>query len=364
MVRAALALMLSVLAAACSEPAGGTATATATRPPVVVQTITVAAEPMAQTLESVGALTSPNSTEITAEVAGKIVAIDIPEGREVEAGHLLVKIDDAQARAALAVNRARARNAREILARLQALRGAEITSEQELDNARAALEASAGELDTAATLLEKTEIRAPFRGVLGLRTVSLGTYLEPADPIVHLTQTQPLNLVFGLPERHVNEVAVGQAVRALVATCQVFEARVTAIDPRIDSLSRIVQIKAEVPNEDGTLLPGMSVVVQLTIGELDDVLTIPQEAVIREGTQRFVYVVGADDTVETRDVRLGEMHTDRVQVVQGLRAGEVVVATGHQKLRPGATIDAQPYTVVTNPNLALGADGVVFGCDL
>lgn len=334
------------------------------RPPVPVETVEVASEAMPLTLESVGQLSSPNSTEITAEIDGKIVSLDIPEGTEIEKGHLLVKIDDAQARAALSVNRARARNAGEILQRLQDLRGSQITSEQELDNARATREASDGELETAETLLQKTEIRAPFRGVLGLRQVSLGTYLEPGDPIVHLTQIHPLHLVFGLPERHVGEIAVGQEVTALVATCKVFAARVTAIDPRIDAASRVVYIKAAVPNHDAALLPGMSVVVQLKTGEIPDALTVPQEAIIRQGTRRLLYVVGKDETVESREVVLGTLHADRVQVISGVVAGDVVVATGHQKLRPGAKVVAKAYTPVENPNLTLGADGVAFGCEL
>ena len=362
MSRVALFSALCCLFSACSDQAGGTATSN--RPPAAVQTVEVISETMALTLDSVGQLSSPNSTEITAEISGKIVSLDVPEGAEIEQGHLLVKIDDAQARAAVSVNRARSRNAREIQARLQALRGSEITSEQEIDNARAAREASDGELETAETRLEKTEIRAPFRGVLGLREVSLGTFLEPGDPIVRLTQIQPLHLVFGLPERHIGEIAVGQEVKALVATCKQFTARVTAIDPRIDAASRIVYIKAAVPNEDAALLPGMSAVVRLKTGEVENALTVPHEAIIRQGTRRLLYVLLEDGSVESREVTLGILHSDRVQILSGVNAGEVVVATGHQKLRPGAKVVASAYTAVKNPNLALGRDGIAFGCEL
>ncbi len=362
MPRVALLVACCCIVTACSDHAGGTATTG--RPPATVQTVAVATETMAVTLDSVGELSSPNSIEITAEISGKIASLDVPEGTEIEEGHLLVKIDDAQARAAVSVNRARARNAREILARLQALRGSEITSEQEIDNARAAREANDGELETAETRLEKTEIRAPFRGVLGLRQVSLGTFLEPGDPIVRLTQVQPLHLVFGLPERHVGEIAVGQEVTVVVATCKTFTARVSAIDPRIDATSRIVYIKAAVPNEDASLLPGMSAVVRLQTGEVANALTVPQEAIIRQGTRRLLYVLLEDGSVESRDVVLGVLHSDRVQILNGVVAGEIVVATGHQKLRPGAKVVAQAYTPVENPNLALGSDGAVFGCEL
>jgi membrane fusion protein (multidrug efflux system) len=357
---AAVALLIA-LGPGCSKPADGTATSAA--PAITVETVTVAPRALDRTLESVGELRSPQSAKITAEVAGKIAALDIPEGREVEAGHLLVKIDDAQARAEVAVGRARARNTREILARMEALRGAAITSDQEVDNARAAREASAGELETAETRLEKMEIRAPFRGILGLREVSLGAFVEPGDPIVQLTQTRPLELVFGLPERYAADVAVGQTVAGLVATCKRFEARVTAIDPGIDPQTRTVRIKAEVANDDGTLLPGMSAVTQLTVGRVEEALTIPQAAVIRRGTQRLVYVV-ADETVEEREVSLGVLHQDWVQTTAGLAEGDLVVVTGHQKLAPGTRVAAHAYAPIENPNLALGKDGVAFGCTL
>jgi membrane fusion protein (multidrug efflux system) len=353
---------LLCLEAGCSRPADGTATSQ--RPSAAVETIMVAPRAIARTHESVGELRSPQSTTITAEIAGKIVALDVPEGREVEAGHLLVRIDDAQARAAVAVNRARSRNAREILERLEALRGEEITSQQERDTALAEREATAGELETAETLLAKTEIRAPFRGALGLRTASLGDYVEPGEPIVQLTQTRPLDLVFGLPERYVSQVALEQRIAGLVPTCETFAARVTAIDPRIDPESRVVRIKAEVANADGALLPGMSAVVQLTIGEEPQALTVPQAALLRRGTERMVYVVRADDTVEERPVAVGTLHADWAEVRAGLTAGEVVVVTGHQKLAPGTRVAARPYAPIENPNLALGEDGVAFGCTL
>jgi membrane fusion protein, multidrug efflux system len=355
-------LVLGCLLPACADRASDSAPAAP--PPVAVATFTVAPTTIEHTLASVGALQSPNSTEIRAEIAGKVVLIDIPEGQEVEAGYLLVKIDDAQARAAASVSRARFRNAEETLQRLRALRGSDIASQQALDDALAEQQASQGQLATAETALAKTEIRAPFRGVLGLRKVSLGAYLSPGSSVVRLTQVKPLHLVFGLPERHVAEVAVDQRVRGLVPTCETFEARVVAIDPEIAADSRVVQIKALVPNEDGSLLPGMSAAVQLTVGRIPDALMVPQEAVVHEGTKRLVYTVAADDTVAAKEVVLGELQTERVQVTGGLQAGDVVVATGQQRLRPGAKVVAQPYTAVDNPNLALGADGVAFGCPL
>jgi membrane fusion protein (multidrug efflux system) len=273
----------------------------------------------------------------------------------VAAGHLLARVDDAEARAALSVARARLTNSEARLRRLRSLRASRVSSEQALDDAVAEFDAARGEVDEAETRLRKTEIRAPFAGILGLRLVNQGQYLDPGDPIVEITQVDPLEIEFGLPQRHSGELELGQVVLGTVGQCgQRFEARVDAIDPRVDPATRAVRLQAAVPNPDGKLLPGMAVRLRLIVGAIPDAVVIPQEAIIRQGTKHRVFVVDAEGRARERDVTLGTFFVDGVHVRAGVVVGDTVVVAGHQKLQAGTPTDARPYQPTENPNLELG----------
>jgi membrane fusion protein (multidrug efflux system) len=348
-------------AAACQSDAEKSAGAE--RPPIPVQTVTVTPTPIPRTLSAVGSLESPQSTQLAAERAGKLVFLDVPEGREIKGGHVLARIDYEQVQAAVQIAQARYKNAQETLARLKTL-PAKATSQQALDDAQAALEAAAGQLEDAKVALRKTTIAAPFTGVLSLRQVSLGAYLDAGDPIVRLTQIRPLHLIFSLPQRFVSHVQLGQTVRGAASNCEEkFTAQVSAIDPFLDPATRSVRIQALVPNESGRLLPGMATAVRLELEKIPDALLIPQEAVIRQGTKRLVYTVQPDGSALSKEVIVGLVYVAQVQVEEGLQAGEVVVAAGHQKLRPGARVDPKPYEPRDNANLDLGLNDATVPCE-
>ena len=325
------------------------------RPPVVVQVVTAMASELPRTLAAVGSLQSPETTVVASEIAGTTVAIDIPEGRHVMAGYLLARVDDAEARAALSVAHARLTNARARLERLRLLRASSVSSEQALDDAVAEFDGAQGEVDEAETRLRKTEIRAPFAGILGLRQVNQGQYLDPGAPIVEITQVDPLELEFGLPQRHASELELDQVVLGTVGQCgQRFEARVDAIEPRVDPTTRAVRLQATVPNPDGKLLPGMAVRVRLVVGAIPNAVVVPQEAIIRQGTKHRVYVVDEEGRARERDVTLGSFFVDGVHVRAGVDVGDTVIVAGHQKLRAGAPTSRKPYQPTQNPNLELG----------
>lgn len=332
-------------------------------PAVVVQVVTATASELPRTLAAVGSLQSPETTTVASEISGTTVEIDIPEGRYVKAGHLLARLDDAEARASLSIARARLRNAEARLARLRSLRQSKVSSEQALDDAVAEFDAAQGAVDETKTRLLKTKIRAPFDGILGLRQVNQGQYLDSGTPVAEITQVDPLELEFALPQRHAGDVDVGQVVLGTVGQCgQRFEARVDAIDPRVDPRTRAVRLQAVVPNGDGRLLPGMAVRVRLVVGTIPGAIVIPQEAIIRQGTKHLAYVLDDQDRARQREVTLGTFFVDGVHVPTGVEPEERVVVAGHQKLRPGAPTRPQPYEPTENPNLALGWFGPQADC--
>ena len=355
--------LLSCLAlvSACETTSG--APTPAARPPTPVQTITVEPTEIPSSLSAVGSLESPQTTELSTEIGGKIVSLNIPEGKQVKQGHVLARIDYEQAQAAVMIAQARSTNAKKTLERLKKL-SLRARSQQALDDARAELDSASGQLADAQSVLRKTTIAAPFSGVLGLKLVSLGAYLDPGTPIVRLTQVNPLHLIFTLPQRYVLQLKTGQTVRSAVGDCaQTFRAVISVIDPYIDPATRSVQIQAVVPNTEGTLLPGMAAAVRVEIKNIPNALLVPEEAIIRQGTKRLVYTVGPEQTVTPTEIRLGQFFMNRVQIEHGLSPGDSIVVAGHQKLGPGAKVAPQSYEPVANPNLALGADNKTMECE-
>lgn len=361
MMRLLTTLCLLALLSACETTSG--APTPVERPPTPVQTIVLEPAEIPSTLSAVGSLVSPQTTELSTEIGGKIVSLNIPEGKRIKKGHVLARIDYEQAQAAVVIAQARATNAQKTLERLKKL-SSRARSQQALDDARAELDSAAGQVADATSVLRKTTLAAPFSGVLGLKLVSLGAYLDPGTPIVRLTQINPLHLIFTLPQRYVLQLKTGQTVRSAVGDCaQTFSAVISVIDPYIDPATRSVQIQAVVPNTEGTLLPGMAAAVRVEIENIPNALLVPEEAIIRQGTKRLVYTVGPEQTVTPTEIRLGQFFMNRVQIEHGVSAGDSIVVAGHQKLGPGAKVAPQPYEPIANPNLALGVNSKTMECE-
>jgi membrane fusion protein (multidrug efflux system) len=358
--RAAAWLALLALAA-CDREGPGMSSG---RPALPVQVVTASAQAIPRTIDAVGSLESPDPTQVAAEVSGTVVSIDIAEGRRVAAGHVLVRIDDAELRARTAEARALYRQAQERLRRTRSLREQGVASDEALDDALATHDAAEAALDEADTRLRKSSIRAPFEGVLGLRQVSLGQFLDEGDPVVRLTQIDPLDLVFTVPQRHAGAVARGQRAFGVVSRCGGrLEAEVTAIEPRLDPVTRMLRVKARVPNPEGALAPGMAVSLRLVVEEIPDAVVLPQETIVRQGTKHVVYVVDGENLAHLREVTLGQFFRDGVHVTRGVAPGDVAIAAGYQKLGPGAPVQPQPWKDTQNPLLDLGWFGPVDDCE-
>jgi membrane fusion protein (multidrug efflux system) len=325
---------------------------------VVVQAQVIAPVDLPRTLAAVGSLESPEMTTVASEIAGTVLVLDVPEGQRVASGTVLAQLDDREARAALAIARARRRSARDRLARLENLRSQSVSSEQAYEDALVAFETAVGQFDEAQTRLEKTTIRAPYSGVLGLSRVHVGQYLAEGEGVVEITQVDPLDLHFSMPQRFVGELALGQTTWGVVGRCGArFEGRVEAIDPRIDPSTRMVRLQAAVPNTRGELYPGMAVRIRLVVGEYANALVVLQEAVVRQGTKHIVFTLDAEDRAVQHEVQLGEFFVDGVHVKSGLEPGARVVVAGQQKLRPGTATRPLDPQATSNPNTQLGRFG-------
>jgi membrane fusion protein (multidrug efflux system) len=329
----------------------------APRPPAVIAAAEVQSERWQPYLKAVGSVTATQGVDVTTEIAGQVAEILVESGQQVEAGQVLLKLDDSVDQADLEGLKAQRKLAQLQLERMQKLLKSKSASRSEYDTARANLDSAGAQVAAKQATLEKKTIRAPFAGQLGISDINLGQYLSPGTAIVPLESLDPIYVDYTLPERHLSEVEVGQAIQVTVQAWpeRYFDGVVSAIDPGIDVGTRSIRLRATLANPDLLLRPGMFAQVRTVLPMRDDVLTLPRTAVTYNPYGETVFVVVDKDgmqAVQSRPVKTGEVREGRVEVIEGLKAGELVVSAGQNKLRNG-----QPVSVDNSIEL----DGKVNG---
>jgi membrane fusion protein (multidrug efflux system) len=290
-------------------------------------------------ITAIGTLNSNEAVVIATEIGGRITEITFTEGQQARGGQVLVRLDrsilEAQrdrAEASLTLSRAN-RERSDILFKDAAI------SQREWDAANAQWQLDEANLRLAQAQLDKTVLRAPFDGALGLRHVSVGEYVQPGHPIVTLDDTDPLKGDFRVPEAFSSSLRVGQTVQLQVdaAPGRVFSGQVYAIDPKVDAAGRNLLVRARVPNGDRSLRPGMFTQVRLVIEEKPNTLMIPEQALISRGGSQIVYKV-VDGKVEEAVVTVGLRRRGQVEITEGLSPGDTVITAGQIKVRPGSSV--------------------------
>lgn len=317
-------------------------------PPEAVTTLVVEAEEWPSTLHSIGSVVAVQGVTVSADLPGMVERISFESGSSVRSGDLLVQLDTSQETAQLAAAESALKLARLNLERMTSLRQKGVSSQAELDQMLAQGEQAEARLGEIRATIERKRIRAPFDGVLGIRQVNLGQYLSGGDPVVSLQALHPIFVDFAVPQQQVASLAVGQAVNV---TAEGFEApiaagRIAALDSIVDLATRNVRVRAELPNPNRQLRPGMFVEAQVVLGAAERRITVPTSAINFAPYGDSVYVVeqiaGPDGQsyrgVRQQVVKLGPARGDQVAVLSGLAAGQEVVTSGVFKLRPGAAV--------------------------
>jgi len=331
--------LLLLIVSGCSNNGAETDNRTSETRAVSVRTVVVEGQPLSETLTAYGTLIGAESATIRSEMAGLIREIGFTEGRAVEAGQLLVRIDDEELSARLEARRYDLALAQSRVARRLELFSERYISEDDYEealNTRNALEAEVRALEAA---LRRTRIVAPFDGVVGLREVSPGAYIEPATLITTIEQLDPLRVDFTVSERLGNFLREEQPFTLRVAgEVDSHEGTVRAIAPAIQTDTRTLRVRGEVPNPDYRLRPGSFAAVEIELRGEEDTILVPAEAITRSRGRNFVFIVEADDTASMREVEMGIRRRDAVEIRSGLESGMEVVTAGVQGLRPGAPI--------------------------
>ena len=343
--RAALPLCLLSLGACLLTACGATdapaqaGAGPASSPPIEVATQRIALQSFTEQLVALGTVKARESVTVTAKVSEIVEAVHFDSGDDVRAGAPLVTLSDRQQRAALAEAQASADEAERLLNRQEELARQQLIARAQLDNQRAARDAAAARVAQIRAQLAERVVRAPFTGVLGLRQVSPGALVTPGTPIATLDALDRVWVDFPLPEAQLARAAQGQAVSGTVAAYpgRRFEGAVSIIDTRLDETTRSALVRADFPNADRTLRPGMLVNVELGTATREALL-VPEIAVVQIGRDSFVYRVGADDSVERATVEVGSRSNGRAELLSGVKVGDRIVIEGTGKLRPGARI--------------------------
>lgn len=308
-----------------------------------VEGVQVEVRTLSQEITAVGTLHANESVVIATEIAGRVTEITFGEGQRTGAGQVLARLDSSileaqrdQAQASLTLTRANRERA-EILFKEEAI------SQRELEEASAKWKLDEATLRLAQAQLQKTTLKAPFDGVLGLRYVSLGEYVNPGQPIVTLNDTDPIKVEFSVPEVYSQKIYTGQVVQVAIdaAPERTFHGEVYAVDPTVDPQSRSLLVRAKVPNEDGTMRPGMFAQIRLVLEEKPNALMIPEEALLTRGQEKFVYKV-VDGVVAEAVVKTGQRQRGLVEVTEGLLPGQTVITAGQIKVRPGMPVTLLP----------------------
>lgn len=318
-------------------------------PPAPVAMAEAVKQPIPSLLEGIGTLESVRQVTITPEVGGKVTAIMFEAGAKVAAGDPILQIGDATDRADLALYQAQERLAEINFDRSKKL--VDVASPRSrVDENRSLLDESRANIARTQAMIDKKHITAPFAGVLGIRKVNLGQFLQPGEPIVTLTDLSELFVTFTLPEQSRANLATGQTVLLSVDSWpgETFKAEINAIEPQIGTDTRTVKVQARLPNTDGKLSPGMYARARVVLVAQEPQIVIPETSVQFSiyGDSVFVVREGEEKdekgnpvlTVEKLYVTAGQRFDGKVAILKGLTEGDKVATSGQINLSSGAQV--------------------------
>lgn len=310
--------------------------------PVAVVTKRVALQSFTDRFTALGTARANESIEVTARTTSVVTKINFREGQRVRTGDVLLELDSRQEGADLSLAEAQLKQAENQYERSRTLAVSQAVSAADLDQLEANVLVARAQVRGARARLDRLVIRAPFAGTVGLRKASLGDLVGPDTVMTTLDDTSVIKLEFGIPENFVGDLRTGMTITAdsTVYPDRSFHGAVASIDSRVDAVTRAVTVIATVPNGEGLLKPGMFLTVALE-KKRDNVLLIPEEALVpREGRQ-YVFVVENGKSME-REVVLGGRAPGLAEIRSGLESGAQVITEGTQRVRTGGAVQVTP----------------------
>ncbi|GGF69150.1 efflux RND transporter periplasmic adaptor subunit [Alteromonas lipolytica] len=291
------------------------------------------------TIDALGTAKANESVTLTAQVADTVTRVLFDDGDKVKAGQLLVQLNNKEEIARVAQLQVSLEEAKRQLSRINNLAKSSAASEQLLDEQQALVKSLEAQIAVANAQLDDLQIKAPFSGRLGIRRISVGSLVRPADEITTLDDISVVKVDFNVAENHLASMAIGQKVTATSVAYpgREFSGEIAAMDSRIDPVTRSMLSRAVINNPDSALRPGM--LMQVTIEkQVLDTLVVPEEALVPNADKQFVYVVAENNVVSEREVIVGERRPGWVQIVKGLNRGEQIIVEGTLRVRDGSEV--------------------------
>nr|WP_263854086.1 efflux RND transporter periplasmic adaptor subunit [Sphingomonas parva] len=330
---AALCLSIAACGGGSDDKAGRN------RQPPLVKAEPAASMRFVETVEAVGTAVANEQVTLSAPVTERLVRLGFDDGQFVRAGQVIAILAQGQESAQLAEAQARAREAQQQLSRIETLRQRGFATQANLDAQVAAASAARAHATEARASIGDRVIRAPFSGWVSLRNISAGAVVSSGTEIATISDISTIKLDFPVPETVLSAIRPGLTIDARSAAWpdQPFRGQIATVDPVIDPDTRAVTVRARLPNRDARLKPGMLLTVAIETAPRMS-LAVPELAVIGEGDRRFVYAVDAGGTARRTEVRTGLRSGGRIEILEGLKAGQKVVTDGVVKLSDGMKV--------------------------
>ncbi|MFM5296041.1 efflux RND transporter periplasmic adaptor subunit [Aeromonas veronii] len=333
-------------------------------PEFPVTAMVTKAQDWVPTIEAIGFIEPNQGVTLSTELAGTIDAITFESGKPVKADQLLLSLDSTVERANLRASQAKLPAAKAKFDRFQNLYKTSSISKEQLDEAEAAYRSLEADIESLKATIARREVRAPFSGVVGLRNVFLGQYLQPGTDIVRLEDTSVMRLRFTVPQTDISKIKLGQTIKINVdAYPQTqFDGHITAIEPAVNFQSGLIQVQADIPNNDGQLRSGMFARASIILPTVKDQIVIPQSAISFTLYGQNVYVLKEGEETDKEGnkvkvlrakqvvVKAGERRGNDVHVLSGIQAGDQIVLSGQVRLSNDTKVH-----VVENDALAVPA---------
>ncbi len=312
----------------------------ANRPAVAMQVDGFVVKPksLSDNVEVPGSLIANESTEIHPEISGRVVQLNVGEGRQVSRGTLLAKLYDGDLQAQLKKLQVQLQIAKQNEDRSSQLLKIQGISQQDYDASLLNVNNINADIEIIRTSIIKTEIRAPFNGKVGLKNISIGAFVTPATIVATIQQTDVLKLDFAVPEKYTAQIKTGQLVSFTTeGSSKKYTAKIMATESGVTENTRSLMIRSVVQNKDAALAPGVFAKVIMNFDPDPNAIVIPTQAVLPQarGKKVIVYQGGIAKFV---DVTTGIRDSSQVQIVTGLKAGDTIVTTGLLSIRPEGKI--------------------------
>lgn len=317
--------------------------------PAAVEVAKAEAVTLTDDVQAVGSLKSSQGVMLRPEVSGRVARLGFTDGQFVKRGQLLVQLDDTLQQAQLKQAEAQASIARTNLQRSRELLAQSFVSQSAVDQNAAALQVAEAQVALAQAQVQRMRVLAPFNGTAGLRMVDVGDYLKDGADIANLEDLSALTVQFALPERYVGRLRAGQSVDLAVDALpgRSFKGRVLALDSQVDANGRAVQVLAQVANPGTVLRPGMFARPRVVFSVREGAVVVPEEALVPVGARQFLFKVvdGPDGKkiAQRVEAKLGLRLPGKVEITEGIQAGDQLVTAGHNRLLRG---DNVPVRVV------------------